>query len=271
MADRATDRELQTFFFRGSDGALFGCVHPARAALARGTVVLCQPHGHEYAKAHRTLRQLAENLAQAGYTVMRFDLHGNGDSEGTFEEGHLGRWLRDVTAAVQEGRARSSCRRVCLVGARLGATLAWLAAARERIADALVLWDPIVRGADYLADLTAGESSRRRSLWTRVSTSPGDDESVEYIGFAYSRQLIRELKALDLTRAGSPRVDRTLLVSTEPLAHGSARDQLSAHLPGFGQQVVPVPRMWTPDDDGLLLAPQGLLDSVRGWLNEAIP
>lgn len=266
------DREPQTFFFRDSEGALFGCLHPARTTLARGTVVLCQPHGHEYTRAHRTFRQLAEHLAHAGYAVFRFDFYGNGDSQGTFEEGHLGRWLRDVAAAVQEGRTRSRCRRVCLMGARLGATLAWLAAAREGIADALVLWDPIVRGADYLAELSAGESSRRRALWSRVSTSPVDDESVEYIGFAYSRQLIRELKSLDLTRAGSPRVDRTLLVRTDPPGHGiGPRDQLKAHLPGFDQRVVPVHRMWSAEEDGLMLAPQSLLDSVRGWLNEAIP
>lgn len=265
-------REFQTFFFRESDGALFGCFHPARATLTRGTVVLCQPHGHEYARAHRTFRQLAEHLAHAGYAVLRFDFSGNGDSAGTFEDGHLGQWLRDVAAAAREGRARSGCSRVCLVGARLGATLAWLAAGRQGMADALVLWDPVVRGVDYIAALAGGESSRRRALWSRVSTPPVNDDSIEYIGFAYSRQLVRELRALDLTRACSPRVERTLLVRTEPLGTVvGPRDQLGPQSPGFDQRIVPVPRMWSAEEDGLLLAPQSLLDTVRAWLNEAMP
>lgn len=263
--------ELQTFFFRESERALFGCFHPPKTTPARATVVVCQPHHHEYVRAHRAVRQLSEHLAHAGYAVLRFDFYGNGDSDGTSEDGSLGQWLADVPAAIEEGRARSGSPRVCLIGVRLGATVACLTAAREHSAQALVMWDPIVRGADYLKELATGEQDRRRAVpsWARASSQNG--EHVEYIGFAYSPRLLQEIRAVDLADT-DPRVERTLLVRTEVSGNGGGpSERWLERLPRLQQRTVSTPRMWATDAEGLVLAPPVLLDVIQTWLREAMP
>ena len=45
-------------------------------------VVIVPPIGYEYWSSHRTLRTLAERLAEQGCSRLRFDFDGTGDSAG---------------------------------------------------------------------------------------------------------------------------------------------------------------------------------------------
>src|SRR5262245_58358584 len=103
--------------------------------------------GAEAQQSHRLYRVLAEQLEQSGFTVLRFDYSGTGDSAGGPESATISRWIADIATAAEElGRAAPGTRLVA-VGLRLGATLASLATARSAVrARHLVLWDPIVDG-----------------------------------------------------------------------------------------------------------------------------
>ena len=52
--------------FGPRDARLFGVFHGATTTPRSEGIVLCQPIGHEYIRAHRTFRQLAVHLAGAG-------------------------------------------------------------------------------------------------------------------------------------------------------------------------------------------------------------
>ena len=65
-------------------GSFFGWYHHAGSIPSGDLVaVVCGPVGHEYTRAHRTLRHLADSLAGRGVPTMRFDYHGIGDSPGS--------------------------------------------------------------------------------------------------------------------------------------------------------------------------------------------
>src|SRR4051812_12036371 len=102
--------------FGSAEARLFGWYH--RPAQPRATaVVICNPLGDDYVRAHRSLRHLAEALAAAGYPVLRFDFHGTGDSAGDERDpGRVEAWRRDVGAAVDELRARSGAAAISIVG-----------------------------------------------------------------------------------------------------------------------------------------------------------
>src|ERR1051326_1485403 len=81
---------------------LFGWLHTPVAAPKTGeAIVICQPLGHEYISAHRSMRHLADRLAARGIPALRFDYDGTGDSAGTDEDpDRLTAWLGSIREAI---------------------------------------------------------------------------------------------------------------------------------------------------------------------------
>lgn len=222
-------------YFESSGARLFGMYHAAGRAPARRTAVLiCAPFGHEYIRAHRTLRQLAIALSDRGHDVLRFDYFGCGDSAGEVHDADIGQWLGDVTAAIDELKAIARVARVCLVGLRLGGTIAVRAAEGRDDVDAVFLWDPIDDGAAYLAEL---EHLQRRWLRGRPGSHRFARASQvdELLGFAVSPRLRRSIASLRLLEG-----DTSRYVATDGEADWNIPGQAHAALlaPHMIQQMV---------------------------------
>lgn len=201
-------------YFGRVDAPLFGCFHPPARAGAKRGVLLCNAMGHEYMASFRTVRQTAVRLSRAGAPALRFDFYGAGDSSGASTEGRPSRWTEDIGAAVEELQKRQSAAEVSIVGLRLGASLALqrLQAAPALEARALILWDPVILGKAYVAELLA----LQRERFGRSS----DDE---VLGFPFSRALRAELETIDLSAIQRPRAKDVLIVET-----GGARSETRA-------------------------------------------
>jgi len=99
---------------RGAEGPIFGWYHSTPAALQSDCVaVLCGPLGHEYTRSHRTMRHLADRLAERGIPALRFDYHGTGDSPGAeLDADRVPYWQASIRAAIRQARAVSGRERV---------------------------------------------------------------------------------------------------------------------------------------------------------------
>ena len=143
------------FYFGDSDRKLYGVFHhPEKRVPNAPAVLLLNPFGEEAIRAARIFKQLAERLARAGASVLRFDYYGSGDSEGDCETLDFDGMGRDAETAHDELEAMSSARRFIWIGLGLGGAVALRAAEqlRARLAQ-LILWDPVLDGGAYLADL----------------------------------------------------------------------------------------------------------------------
>jgi alpha/beta superfamily hydrolase len=182
---------------------LFGLFHPAERD--GGTAVLiCPPFGQEAIRAHRLMRVLADRLARTGVAVLRFDYHGTGDSPGDDAEGELEGWRRDVCAAHEELRRLSGAAHVVWLGARLGASVAVMAAHAGKSDPArLLLWDPVVDGARYLAHLRECHVDALEHsfllpdrTWRKQLSRTPDAPVTELLGYELGAPLYRQLQAL---------------------------------------------------------------------------
>ncbi len=212
---------MEPLFFGESGSALFGVYHPPLGTARDHGVLLCPPIAQEYVRAHWALRQLAVALSRAGLHVMRFDWFGVGDSAGDAAEGSVERWVGDVGAAAAELRDTAAIKRISLVGLRLGAPLAAAAVAGGLRARDLVLWDPVVRGGEYLGELMGLHEvvradplrygfSLRRDL--NLATPPPSRDG-ELVGFPFPPGLRSEIEALDTARLlASKRPERVTIV-----------------------------------------------------------
>ena len=182
------------FYFESQGQPLFAWLHH-RVELTGFDhgVLICPPIGYEQLHSHRSLRHLADRLAQQAVPVLRFDWHGTGDSAGTDEDpARLTTWLANIREAVRWMREQLGCRQISLVGLRLGGTLAALVAAEPEI-DNLVLWCPITKGRAYVREMKA------ISLTAEAAPRTVDaDGSIEAAGFVLSAETAGDLSQLDL-------------------------------------------------------------------------
>ena len=204
------------FHFGASDRVLFGWYHPPRAEQFRDVgIVLCNPIGDDYIRAHRTLRHFAERLADLGFSVLRFDFHGTGDSSGT--EGDKSRvetWLGDIDLAVAELRSRANVKKVGIAGLRMGATLAALAASRREDIDSLILWNPFLSGKSFVVESTKLHKMHRiLEPHSFAIDPPGRDiGGEEALGFFLSQETMNELEKRDLLKLDGKPANAALVI-----------------------------------------------------------
>lgn len=215
------------FYFASRGQWLFAWLHlPERGPALDHGVVVCPPLGHEQIHAHRSLRHLADALARSGFPVMRFDYHGTGDSAGSDEDAdRVATWRANICDAGSWLREHQGCRRISLIGVRLGAVLATQVAESAEV-DGLLLWEPVVKGRAYVRQmktlsLTATDSDR----------SPGESaDGIEAAGFVLTEETLATLTQLDLLQC-RPRCRRALIVVRDDMP---ADTRLLEHFEGLG-------------------------------------
>jgi dienelactone hydrolase len=196
-------------WFGAEHRPLLGWFHGPPEGRARGGVVVCPPIGRDYIQAQYALRLLAEQLAELGLCVLRFDYDGTGDSAGDdTDPGRVTAWTDSVRLALQYMRDHGPTS-LTVVAMRFGATLAGTVAAHEEGVDGLVLWDPVVSGAAYLSE------QRAMSAFASTVRSPLEDGAVEAPGMIFSPETARDLRSLDLSATTGP-LARRVLVLTRP-------------------------------------------------------
>ena len=196
-------------WFPGTAGPLFGWLSRPAAGEVRGGVVLASTVGFEARSARIALRSLSRELAASGFAVLRFDYSALGDSAGDFGSVDPNQqWPQDVASAVRYLRD-ASVDEVSVVGIRLGATIAAVAAQRHELdLGAVVLWDPCESGRSYLRELRALEALRRTEF------SHDDSGVVETGEFLFHAEMAASLKAMSVASGdGAPLAERTLAVA----------------------------------------------------------
>jgi hypothetical protein len=224
---------------------LFGLFHQAERAGGMA-VLICPPLGREEIRAHRFLRVLADRLARSG-----------GDSPGDDVEGEFDGWRRDVCVAHEELERLSNASHIVWLGARLGASLAIMAAASGVCDPArLLLWDPVIDGARYLAHLRERHvDALERSfavpdpgLRRRLARESESETTNELLGYEISPKLYSQLRALNADSLPlTARYETTVLADADDLALKQwTSAQLARQLP---LQLLPFkhPMVWTSD------------------------
>jgi pimeloyl-ACP methyl ester carboxylesterase len=274
-SDRRTgSRRIEPLFFGAENRSLFGCHHPARDTPRPCAIVLCYPMGEEYIHFHRAYRQLAENLATVGFPVFRFDFSGCGDSAGDSESSNLDHWLEDISLAIDESKRKNDVEQICLVGFRMGATLAALAGASRSDIDAVVLLDPIIHGPSYLAELREWHAKMLRL----ASVRPRSDNGIrgeEILGFEYGKQLIKGIEGLDLESIPKPLFDSALVVESREYEYtGPFLQRLGAQGSKTSHLHIPHPELWTKtdrfqlEDVNRVQMPRKILQAAASWVKK---
>jgi alpha-beta hydrolase superfamily lysophospholipase len=258
----------QALYIDSGEHRLFGWLHqPVNSQTAVMGVVLCQPFGYEAICAHRGMRAFAEAIASAGMAALRFDYLGTGDSPDIDPQAdQLEVWTQDVLAAVDELRVRTGVRQVCLLGFRLGALLATLAASQSDRVSGLALVAPIVTGRRYLRELRTTRMAA--SLRVDPSEPPADKTDaraggMEVSGFSLSAATLAALAKVDLSSIPPVALPPMLVIdgATMPVRTHLPEVQARATrlvLPGLVEMLMTPPQF--------ALVPNEMIAATIDWL-----
>jgi pimeloyl-ACP methyl ester carboxylesterase len=245
-------------------GGCFGWLHPAVEAGPHDTaILLCGGLGRDAIDGYRSFLVLGTRLAMAGYPTLRFDYPGTGDSCETSAQERWQAWLDSIQAAADWLRANTGARSVVLIGLRLGATLAALAAAARDDVAGLALLEPVLRGKSYVSQLLTEARLRGNG-----AVAPDDGVAVDELSL--SGETLRVMSGVDLRQTRLPAAYPVAVFSQYP------SQLLSTCIEAWQKQGVPV----TIGDFTALeafLRPSHLADEppadvtpILGWLEAAV-
>ncbi|MGH7437650.1 MAG: alpha/beta fold hydrolase [Polyangiaceae bacterium] len=240
-------------------------LRPARLGL-----VICNPFGFEAVCAHRSLRHFAQAAAEAGFPALRFDYDGTGDSAGDDRDpDRLFAWVASVRHAIEALPRLAGIERVVVMGVRLGAMIAALAAAEQGDVHGLIAIAPVVAGKTYLRELRA----LQMSLGLREPAPGAAVEACaqEAIGFCVTSETHSALTAVDLTKLEPRPAPRALLLERNDLpasdgwasrlaSQGVAVDRRT--LGGYVEMVL---------DPEFTVVPSAMVSAVVDWLSAQEP
>jgi len=263
----------RALYFDSGANRLFGWYHRSNGTESNGLgVVICNPFGYESICGHRGMRAFAEELADAGFPVLRFDYTGTGDSSDHDPDAdQLPIWTQDVVAAVDELRRISNVRRVFLLGFRVGAMLAVLAAKRCNAVGGLALIAPISNGKRYVRELkTLRRAASMGDEHSGSATPSHDPGGMEVSGFRYSAATISSLSQVALGAQDIPPsaemliIDGTAMPMARDWAANLATDAVRvryANAPGLVEMLMTAPHF--------AAVPSEMIAITRDWLQGA--
>jgi exosortase A-associated hydrolase 2 len=194
------------FFFGDQKNRLFGVLHRPKQPDIKSGFIFCHPFAEEKLWTHRVFVKFARELAGRGFAVLRFDFAGNGDSEGEFADLTLETYLSDVKRACDTlAEAYPEIEHISLLGLRFGAMIALLAATRISGLDRLILWDPVVKGANYMQEVLRTNLTTQLAVYGKVIEKREDliekmkaGETVNVDGYELGYRLFKEVSDTNL-------------------------------------------------------------------------
>lgn len=258
-------------YFGSSQNPLFGIYHPPQAQEAGrgGCIVLCYPAAHEYAYVHRAFHLLAAGLTKAGFHVFRFDYYGFGDSAGNSEESTIDQWIDDISMAIDEAKSMSALPRVSLIGLRLGAATAALAAARRDDVENLVLWEPVVNGAKYIEVLFALHTNWVSENLPEKNQIHSHNGIFEIMGMPFTPTMRAALEKIDLMKVQKHLAQNILIIESN---NHSPDESFKAVLKNLGNKIkynrVPAAGVWD-GSAGMdsIYVPGQTLNVIVSWMS----
>ena len=232
----------------GPNGELFGVLHSPASGNSVGAnhrvrpgLAMCAPFGEEAKSAYRVFFDLACALADKGWTVLRFDYFGTGNSMGGFDGFAPGRARDDIGHALdllrEEGVGKAG-----LLGLGLGAALAFEAAPVQQ-AEFLILWQPTVNGEEFYKLNVKQAIFRQKLIRSKSSPSPDlergqgvrnspsdpaqgarrDGDIIDLDGYPLRKQTAEEIRAINLIKTITPAIPPTFIVQIS-FSQNLARD-----------------------------------------------
>lgn len=179
---------------------IFGVIHRPLTEKKTPAVTICHGLAGNKTGRYRLYVVLAKHLVQAGFTVLRLDYRGSGDSEGDFLDMTLDTAVSDAVKGLEFIANDSSvdASRIGIAGRSFGGAVALKAANRFRSVKSIALWAPMFSGEQWM-DLFAEAlhektDNQRREELMRIN---GQTMGSAFLQQFFNMSLDDDIKAIE--------------------------------------------------------------------------
>lgn len=191
----------EVFTFKDSSGNRISAVLSTPEKQNKKAVILL--HCFTCTKYHRVIRNVSESLVEKGFTTLRFDFSGNGESEGKIEDSFYTKMIDEVKKAVDLLKKRGFTK-IAVGGHSLGAMVSLLAASQDSRISSVI----------FIAG--SSEAARVRQVFPNEVLEKVEKEGIA-IGHAYGRDIpikrefLRDIEKYNVGHAAAT-LDRPILI-----------------------------------------------------------
>ena len=154
----------------------------------KGKNIVVLIHGFVGTKVepHRMYKKLSDKLCTLGYTVLRFDFVGSGDSDGDYKDMTINGEIQDGLNAIKFCKEKYGFEKLYILGYSMGGCIASILASITK-SDGLVLWSPVSDPFWNFHHIFGDEKFRLGLM--------GND--VDYFGDVVGKNFFTELSKID--------------------------------------------------------------------------
>jgi pimeloyl-ACP methyl ester carboxylesterase len=236
----------------------------------RGPALVLCPSMIEFTTLQRTEITLARSAARLGHACIYAQPPGSGDSEGSSEICTISRRVETAVAALDQLTTRfPAVTQACFVGARLGGTVAAMAAQARGARDGAVLWDPALDADTYW------DQARRMARISAVVRGHGEfvdpqkkidkEGRASILGLEVTSELVEDLRSVSGLFTGPKLAGPVLLISlNDSLAEESA-SRLRGVIPDIKTHSLALKNQWHL---GVTEAPEAIEPTLE-WMQRS--
>lgn len=184
---------------------IFGVIHRPLVDYMTPAIIMCHGLAGNKIGRYRSYVNSATELVKKGFTVLRFDFRGSGDSEGDLQDMTITSAVNDTLVVLnyllEDPRVDSD--RIGIFGRSFGGAVSLLTACKSDAIKSIALWAPIFHAKDWEAK------------WNHMQTQQLTPEQVDNFkrvnGQLLGKPFWTELFAMDVINALNVVKDRPLL------------------------------------------------------------
>ncbi len=157
------------FVFENKQHKLFGILHQPESGQKHTAVIFLHGWGTYRIGPHRIFVEAAREFASAGYTCLRFDFRGRGESEGDVASATLLDMVDDAGQAVREILKQQGISQIVLLGLCSGGEVAVGTAASDQNVNGVVLLSTPLLGRQATGNDDVRQSANfAKSYWQKL-------------------------------------------------------------------------------------------------------
>ncbi len=193
----------EAIWINSNGNKMLGILEYNESFKNRGQKLVLFIHGFVGTKVepHRMYKKLSDRLCNLGYTVLRFDFVGSGDSDGNFEDMTIEGEVQDGINVVDYCMEKYNYKEIYILGYSMGGCVASILASRVKN-NGLVLWSP-VSNPFWNFHHIIGDEKFRMGL---------EGKEIDYFGDVVGQDFFQNLMEIDPIKALHDYQKSTLII-----------------------------------------------------------